>query len=270
MGAKGSKDTQKVVHISSSDIIDPSDATIFPEKVRNELMAVKVPPSQLFLVKEFDGDSELVKWLHRSRSYFAYEGEDENENRRPYERTFINNLLNMPNGNTAAYQAPRRNESTTNSLVMRLQALAQKGGTVEKDKNPFLLKLDGMCNTPHIRTEFLANLLEVENRILFAFLHTGHIAGFSILGEDNKNNCLHRYVTCTGPRKLGIGAGLVNKIHEIAKREGYTCVSLGATDSIGFHKKMGYVATGKHTQEGNEMIYRVSGGKRRKTRKQRK
>jgi predicted GNAT superfamily acetyltransferase len=300
MGATPSKKTQneqpREVHISMSQVIDPADPTIFPEAVRNELMAVKqeVVPPQLFLVKEFGPSSELVQWLHQCKSYFAYEGENNNNNN--YNNNNNNNNRNsristqneglLPGENALAMRLRRltpknktRNSSVTtaNNLLARLtrniaeRDVKQKGGVgVDRDKNPFLSKLDGMCATPNIETKFLANLLEVEDRFLLAFLNTGHIAGFMIFAKDyNEKKCLHRYVTCTGPRKLGIGAALVKEIHAIAKREGHTCVTLGASDSEGFHRKQGYVNTGRNTMEGPEMIYRLpqEGGARKKTRK---
>jgi hypothetical protein len=303
MGAKGSKSPPKaeptntaprVVHVSADEIIDPSDPAIFPEKVRNELMAVKqeISPNQLFLVKEFTGSSELVKWLHASKSYFDYEPNTENENTN-YESNENNNskayreeerrrTQALRNALTASLQPkPPVNTSTnnrSNALVNRLARLrTTKGGKgVERDKNPFLWKLYAMCSGGDIRDQFLANLLEVSDRILLAFLTSGHIAGFSIFGEDQSGGtegCLHRYVTCVGPRKLGIGAGIVKEFHAIAKREGYPCVTLGASSAKGFHLKQGYTYTGKNTSEGPEMIYRIpqEGGKKRKTRrKQRK
>lgn len=284
MGAKGSKETPpnqkqqpRVVHISADQLINPADPTIFPEAVRNELMAVKqeIPPSELFMIKEFGPSSELVHWLHQCRSFFAYEGE--------------NNKSNYESNNEDTKAARERNRKALDNLRAALRASVsqqkskmpkqllpwetnignQKGGAgVDRDKDPFLYKLNSMCNTPNIELKFLANLLEVADRFLFAFLNTGHIAGFMIFDNDKYNkNCLHRYITCTGPRKLGIGKGLVDEVHAIAKREGKTCVTLGASDSVGFHEKMGYVPTGKRNLEGPEMIFQLQGGKTRKSKK---
>lgn len=249
MGAKGSKQLKEAtlppreIHISPSQVLDPSDPAIFPKAVRDELMAVQkdLTPTTLVLVKEFNETSAFVQWLHRSKSYFD----------------FNDNEYDGWNGEMEE-KTPR-----------------PKNTSVNRNKLPFLFKLSGMCDTLHIRTEFLANLLDVANRFLLAFLNNGHIAGFMIFtnGQENQRKCLHRYITCTGPRSLGIGKALVEELHAIAKREGYPCVTLGAADSEGFHRKMGYVRTGKASSEGPEMIYQISqkGGKRtlRKTRKNR-
>lgn len=306
MGAKGSKPptknntksapepppTPRVVHISANQIIDPSDASIFPEKVRNELMAVRaeIPPHELFLVKEFDGSSEFVKWLHGSKSFFNYEPNTENENETNNTDTNTNDMayreeerrrLQALRNALRASVPPSPPVNTTinygsNALVNRLARLtATKGGNgVERNKDPFMYELSNMCDSPDIREEFLANQLEVANHYLLAFLNTGHIAGFSILGETRHNGrtCIHQYLICTGPRRLGIGAGLVKKLHEIAKEQGFTCATLGASESEEFHTKQGYKRTGRNTLEGPEMLYEIKGGgnKKRKTRKQRR
>jgi hypothetical protein len=241
MGAKESKVPQakavepKEIHVSANSIIDPSDPSLFPKAVRDELMAVKqeISPTDLVLIKEFNESSALVQWLRQSKSYFHFD-EWNNENE---EDTF-----------------------------------KPKNTSVNRNKDPFLGKLKDICDAPYISTKFLANLLETSGRFLFAFLNTGHIAGFMIFGDeyDPSRRCLHRYVTCTGPRGLGIGVALVKEVHAIAKREGYSCVTLGSAGSEGFHKKQGYRFTGKRGLEGPEMIYNVKGGKRSKMRKTRK
>lgn len=257
MGAKGSTQSkvpaQKEIHISKYQIIDPTDATIFPKAVRDELMAVRqeIPPSELVLVKEFGRGSELVKWLRQCKSYFDFNVNEEDE-----------------------YEPLTEEEQGMNALTMRLRRLHRGGAGVNRDKTPFLAELEQLCNSPHIQTKFLATVLETANRFLLAFLNTGDIAGFMIFDEEGQRGrkCLHRYITCTGPRGLGIGIALVKEIHAIAKREGYTCVTLGASGSEGFHAKQGYVRTGKETLEGPEMIYQIptKGGKRQKPRQTRK
>jgi hypothetical protein len=331
MGAKGSKPptpapapvttapvttpAPRVVRISANQVIDPSDASIFPEKVRNELMAVRaeVPPNELFLVKEFDRSSELIKWLQGSKSFFNYNvpsnnenNEEENEeeaNTEAEERerkttAMINAMLALNKSNktrkntsgneTEVAKEVRRLLSAVeatpvgerNNLATRLARLrvAKGGNGVERNKDPFMWKLYSMCEGAGIRDQFLANLLEVSDHILLAFLNSGHIAGFSIFGPDHSGGsegCLHRYITCVGPRKLGIGAGIVKEFHAIAKQEGYPCVTLGASSAEGFHLKQGYTYTGKRSLEGPEMIYEIRGGRRkrgriRKSRKQRR
>jgi GNAT superfamily N-acetyltransferase len=245
MGAKESKVPKpKEIHVSEDQLIDPSDATLFPKAVRDELMAVKqeVSPTDLVLVKEFNQSSALVQWLRQSKGYFDF---------------------NLPS-----------NEENENANYTFEYKPKPKTTSVNKNKDPFLYRLEGMCNAPYIETKFLANLLEMADRFLFAFLNTGHIAGFMIFGEETRDGkrCLHRYITCTGPRRLGIGAALVKEVHAIAKREGFSCVTLGSAGAEEFHTKQGYKATGKKTLEGPEMIYQIpkSGGKRRSTRKQRR
>jgi hypothetical protein len=241
MGAKESKVPKpKEIHVSEDQIIDPSDPTLFPKAVRDELMAIQqeVSPTDLVLVKEFNGSSALVQWLRQSKSYFDYD---------------------FPNNENEDYNVEYKPKP--------------KNTSVNRNKDPFLGRLEHMCNAPYIETKFLANLLEMEDRFLFAFLNTGHIAGFMIFGEQVRDGkrCLHRYITCTGPRRLGIGAALVKEVHAIAKREGFSCVTLGSAGSEGFHAKQGYKATGKKTLEGPEMLYTVKGGKRKsRTRKQHK
>lgn len=244
MGAKESKvQSPKEIHVSADQIIDPSDPTLFPKAVRDELMAVRqeVSPTELVLVKEFNQSSALVQWLRQSKSFFDYD---------------------VPSNENEDYNFEYKPKP--------------KNTSVNRNKDPFLGRLEHMCNAPYIKTTFLANLLEMEDRFLFAFLNTGHIAGFMIFGEEKKEGkrCLHRYITCSGPRRLGIGAALVKEVHAIAKREGFTCVTLGSAGSEGFHTKQGYKLTGATSLEGPEMLYTVTGGKRKRhktqTRKQRK
>ena len=235
MGIKESKELQKEIHISEDQLIDPSDTRLFPKAVRDELLTFKgrVPEGQIVFVQEFNESSTFVQWLRQTKSFFDFNVSN-NENESP----------------------------------------SPKNNSVNRNKNPFLDKLSTMCQPSPIPLKFLANLLETANRFLFAFLHTGHIAGFLVFGKDDdlSRRCLHRYVTCTGPRRLKIGSALVNSLHEIAKREGYTCVTLGAVDSLEFHSQMGYVPTKKRTIEGPEYIFQIKGGKqrKRKTRKHRK
>lgn len=296
MGAKGSKPEPKKLALSPGSLINILDETVFPKRVQDEFLKVKeqIPPIYKFYVWLFDENSELVKWLHQCKTYFDFNIENNKDSyteKSTYGQTpprNISRLLKSLQG-TAAPLPPHEQESA-DQLLARLEAniaarkaSQQQGGdqSVEKNKDPFLYKLLSMCDTGNIEDKFIANQLETSTDIILSFVVDIHnqiyISGFSTLGLDTKNGCLHRYVTCTGPRKLGIGKTIVQYIHQIARDRGYTCVTLDAADSVGFHEKMGYVRTGEGSKQMPEMIYRLEGGKRKtrkkknkKTRKHRK
>lgn len=257
MGAKGSKPEPKpntevlppgarVIELPRNKVIDMLNPEIFPEKVRNEFLQIKqqIPPTLPFYVWLFKPDSELMKWLRQCRSYFDYYLEPSNE---------------------------ETNKESNNNETKRQKYLQKCNKKVAKDKLAFASNLSSICDSPDIEFNFLINQLELyDQHMVLAFSNTGHIVGFSILGFETQNDdtiCLHRTVTCTGPRNLGLGRLIVDFIHKVAKDSGFKCITLGASGSEGFHKKMGYVLTGKKNSEGPQMLYTVQGGKS-KTRKQ--
>lgn len=141
-------------------------------------------------------------------------------------------------------------------------------------EEPFFHELGSLCKSDRNGIswyKFISITLQSEADIfIVAFLPSGNIVGFSIVGEDfYEKNSLRRYVTCAGPRGYGIGYALVNEIHTIAKEGGKKYVRLAAAtnSAIAYHKRQGYILTGKEVpQEGPEMLYTlpVNGGTRKK------
>jgi GNAT superfamily N-acetyltransferase len=139
----------------------------------------------------------------------------------------------------------------------------------------FFHELDELCYSPEYPDEwykYISMALQSEaDTFLVAFLPTGEIAGFSIVGEDKEDSqALRRYVTCAGPRGKGIGYALVQDIHKLAKERGKKYIRLAAAtkNAEKFHTRQGYALTGKDIEgEGPEMIFKLSGGTRRKTRR---
>jgi len=139
-----------------------------------------------------------------------------------------------------------------------------RGSTV-LPKDYFLSDLIDMCNEMSLRDVYIANVLETATDIVLAFSNTGEILGFVLLGRDL--DCLHGYLICSGPRYAGLGSKLMQVVVTYAKQLGIKCIRIGASHAEEFHKKQGFIETGKQTLEGKEMIYRIPSGGRRKTKK---
>jgi hypothetical protein len=139
-----------------------------------------------------------------------------------------------------------------------------RGSTI-LPKDHFLADLIDMCNEMSLRDVYIANVLETASDIVLAFSNTGEILGFVLLGRDI--DCLHGYLICSGPRYAGLGSKLMQVVVTYAKQLGINCIRIGASHAEEFHKKQGFVETGKQTLEGKEMIYRIPSGGKRKTKK---
>lgn len=130
--------------------------------------------------------------------------------------------------------------------------------------NPFFSQLEKLCMDPREGIQDYANFISITLQdladiFLVAFLPSGNIAGFSIIGDDpEKPNTLRRYMTCAGPKGVGIGYALVNEIHKIAAERGKNTIRLASAtkSSTAYHRRQGYTLTGKQLErEGNEMMY---------------
>ncbi len=131
-------------------------------------------------------------------------------------------------------------------------------------QHPLFYQLEKLCYDQreglHEYSNFISiTLQDMADYFLVAFLPSGNIAGFSIIGTDiQRPNTLRRYMTCAGPKGVGIGYALVNEIHAIAREQGKNTVRLASAtaSSTAYHKRQGYILTGKKlAREGNEMIF---------------
>lgn len=284
MGAKGSKPEEKPetikpeyreVVLNNKTLIDTQDPYLFPKEVSMEFQNIfnhMALNNQSFRTVLLDECSQLKKWIkdapkyHNTSYTIVQEGGVE-------ENALAKALLRTT-------RTIRRSNNNNNNKRRNPVKYVQP-------KEKFLYRLSSMCHPTPIKIDYLVTQLEdPSNPIVLALASPRFIAGFSILSEikgmkksclQNKNQtrnngeCLHRHITCTGPRGKGMGKALVNTIHQIASDFNYPCVTLEASGSEGFHEKQGYRKKNeKNTSESPLMIYKIQKGGKRKTRKHRK